>query len=1349
MVDSDSEADWGNDAAAIGEVIADEAVENGSQLNTPMQSQFNSSSGKSDDSGSEWEEDFAGGDLKENDDEYGQEDRRKAYGRTRSMPTSHAVSMAGLDIAQDLLPADGHSHRRRRHDRRPKLRRSRSHSDDSWDDINVLTKDAHNAGDSNRFYQDKRKSRLPRTSVSSLSDSDDDWDDTVPIEDATNFGHDERRHRDKSNSSRQYRQSKSGRRSGSRDKRSKPSRRKSSERHRDMSLDSGTRRRSKEHVRFSAIVPSDKHETSIEQQVGMDESERLALYLNKAAKRIQIQFRLILKKREDLSDADSETESFEEPTAQETQDVEEQDIEHTITMASILIFSVAMMSKRWIIKCFEGCRGNQKRSGRRQNNRDHDGHDDPEMVNPDEIPVDGNPNIHGQGQGQGQGQTGPTGPSAPPGMESMASQAASSAAGGAASGASAGIAAGAAAASAAATSAAATSAMAAAGVAAGATQLAMVAIVGTTVVVASSIAASAGFSETVIATPRIPFQIVSTCGIESPVFHNGTIDLSFEGFERGFNAREQQLVETLVVDSYNLITRGTNQEVAGCADAYQREMQNSTMLDQVFNAGKDEDPSTLDVTFDSWVICNGCPDGLPMIGRYATDNGPSISRRLQSVEEVEVDLGLLDQLLKDVARKIVELADSGELAESFIPSKIGIKGQPLSSFIDSEGKDSTPMMLLNLPIGYEDPTSTNGREVIFPRTSACGSSNPEFYPGIWRISLQGVSRVIATGEIGVIEELMLGTFNYVAVGSTAQPHCDDSEFTYDFGMMEVALREIIARMVGLVNNDTLSASLLPNKVSILPPTQAGSNGNGGGQGTALEPLLNVPIIIETDENGDLLANVPKPSACGLLDPSFYPGELRMTFEGFERVFTEEEAALIEPIVLSSYNALTKGPTTEEGVCVDEYKREMTNADLADQTFSVPPGGDEVSVLDLVIETWVTCDGCSEEEAVFGSSGSFQRRTQDGVGGDGLDLDFVEIHMEEVVAGIFELVRIGALPAIFIPEKVYVKSRGPNGESGAVLLDVPILVNYREQTGYSVQFPGPSQAPSMSILPSSMPSDVPSLSMVPSEVPSDVPSVSPSAVPSDMPSVIPSDSPSSWPSVDDSVNHSERLAFKCTIRDPISAIPSMTPSMNPSEMPSTAYQGCFVEKISHSHPKMELLLGATGSVDSCITQCGNFGYIYAGLSTDTGTICYCGDSYDVADQVDDLECDNDYGGSCGAVDCGGLCGPVAAGFGRTSVYMAGEPPAEGNLTFQAGTSLSVKGCIALCGFNGYDYAALNNGSDCYCGDDINADPNPNECGIPCTYQTVAGCNEIDGSSSCTCGGAVSSSVYRTKGGLGCW
>lgn len=426
-------------------------------------------------------------------------------------------------------------------------------------------------------------------------------------------------------------------------------------------------------------------------------------------------------------------------------------------------------------------------------------------------------------------------------METMATQAASSAASGAASGMSASIAAGAAA------GAAASSAMAAAaGATAATTQLATAAaVVGTTVAVASGVAASGVFTEA-----PVPFSIISTCGIGNPVFHSATIGLFFEGFDREFNVREQELAEALVVESYNLITRGTNQESVGCVDEYLREMQNSTLMDQVFTAGNESFPSTLDLTFDSWVICSGCPDDLPVFGAFTNGGNPQISRRLQSNQDVkvEVDLDLLDQLLKEVVRKIVGLTDSGEFEGTFVPSKIGMKGPSLAANGGSFAND-TSVVLLNIPIGYEDDASTNSaREVIFPAPSVCGSSDPDFYPGLWRMSLQGVARAILPGEVGIIENMMLETYNNVSVGSETNADCSDryqremsrarlmnqrfieaqepdtasklditfktwlicngcsnviplfgtvdeaggaSDFLYDYGMMESSLREII------------------------------------------------------------------------------------------------------------------------------------------------------------------------------------------------------------------------------------------------------------------------------------------------------------------------------------------------------------------------------------------------------------------------------------------------------------------------------------------------------------------------------------------------------------------------------
>ncbi|CAJ1946525.1 unnamed protein product [Cylindrotheca closterium] len=65
-----------------------------------------------------------------------------------------------------------------------------------------------------------------------------------------------------------------------------------------------------------------------------------------------------------------------------------------------------------------------------------------------------------------------------------------------------------------------------------------------------------------------------------------------------------------------------------------------------------------------------------------------------------------------------------------------------------------------------------------------------------------------------------------------------------------------------------------------------------------------------------------------------------------------------------------------------------------------------------------------------------------------------------------------------------------------------------------------------------------------------------------------------------------------------------------------------------------------------------------------------------------------------------------------------------------------------------YAVLNNGLDCYCDNSTEGDRFSSACITPCSYETVAGCNEPDGGSSCICGDDVANSVYKTSTAYGC-
>jgi hypothetical protein len=73
-------------------------------------------------------------------------------------------------------------------------------------------------------------------------------------------------------------------------------------------------------------------------------------------------------------------------------------------------------------------------------------------------------------------------------------------------------------------------------------------------------ATAAGVGMAVYEAPSMPVlkgtYIISTCGLVDLEFRDGTFTLFLEGFPRAFTERETRLVDNLVVDSYNEVTRG-------------------------------------------------------------------------------------------------------------------------------------------------------------------------------------------------------------------------------------------------------------------------------------------------------------------------------------------------------------------------------------------------------------------------------------------------------------------------------------------------------------------------------------------------------------------------------------------------------------------------------------------------------------------------------------------------------------------------------------------------------------------------------------------------------------------------
>jgi len=222
---------------------------------------------------------------------------------------------------------------------------------------------------------------------------------------------------------------------------------------------------------------------------------------------------------------------------------------------------------------------------------------------------------------------------------------------------------------------------------------------------------------------------------------------------------------------------------------------------------------------------------------------------------------------------------------------------------------------------------------------------------------------------------------------------------------------------------------------------------------------------------------------------------------------------------------------------------------------------------------------------------------------------------------------------------------------------------------------PSQSPSErpSIIPSDSPSLLPSVS--PSESPSAVPSMQPSAAPSESPSMVPSFVPSMVPSMTPSFVPSMVPSFiPSTVPSFIpSMVPSFIPSMVPSQVPSTS-PSKQPTKLPSASPTMFPTRTPTSSPTSSPTQ------LYLGCFKDEGS---------------------------------------------RAMSAGGDPALKDS-------DMTVDKCRTFCRDNGFKYAGLQVGDECYCDN------------LYDVYGTGTGCNAGCSSPSSTvepCGADWRLSVYN--------
>eukprot|EP01064_Diplonema_japonicum_P030265 TRINITY_DN50_c0_g1_i5.p1 TRINITY_DN50_c0_g1~~TRINITY_DN50_c0_g1_i5.p1 ORF type:complete len:706 (+),score=119.02 TRINITY_DN50_c0_g1_i5:55-2172(+) len=202
-------------------------------------------------------------------------------------------------------------------------------------------------------------------------------------------------------------------------------------------------------------------------------------------------------------------------------------------------------------------------------------------------------------------------------------------------------------------------------------------------------------------------------------------------------------------------------------------------------------------------------------------------------------------------------------------------------------------------------------------------------------------------------------------------------------------------------------------------------------------------------------------------------------------------------------------------------------------------------------------------------------------------------------------------------------------------------------------------------------------------------------------------------------------------------PVPTPAPTPAPTPLPRWEiGCYA---SSNISRFLEYNGTDNTVESCVERCHSGGYSFAGV--EFGSECWCGNSMSgavrhIASDCEELECTGDSSTKCG-------------GDGRMKVYQFTEPVAphtpvlegcfddsvtERKLPHLAYTDKKLTNgeCATICQSRGYKYSGTQDGSQCWCGDDIStsARVDPAKCSTACS-----------GDSAQKCGGYLRGTVYR--------
>ncbi|KAF3391643.1 WSC domain-containing protein [Penicillium rolfsii] len=177
-------------------------------------------------------------------------------------------------------------------------------------------------------------------------------------------------------------------------------------------------------------------------------------------------------------------------------------------------------------------------------------------------------------------------------------------------------------------------------------------------------------------------------------------------------------------------------------------------------------------------------------------------------------------------------------------------------------------------------------------------------------------------------------------------------------------------------------------------------------------------------------------------------------------------------------------------------------------------------------------------------------------------------------------------------------------------------------------------------------------------------------------------------------------------------------------------GCFSDSTSARALNTSVLV-SDGTVEACQSKCQALGFLYAGM--EYGTQCFCGnaimnDAPPIALSNCNVPCPQNSAEFCGGSNAINL-------YAVTPIWQSIGCYSDTTLKRTLAQSFNVAGntvekCQAVCQANGYIYAGMEFGNQCFCGNTIdNGAALTSACGTACP-----------GNSAEVCGGANALSMY---------